>query len=444
MLAPMRVLMPLLLLCLVACERSPTPVTAPSTSVEPGADKNLVHAVLPWPLPAIGSAAQPDLVAAADGGVLLSWISADANGHVLRVARFDGDRWSAPREIARGDDWFVNWADTPHIIATSDGALWAHWLRKSASAAYAYDVVLSRSGDGGATWAAPQVVNDDGTPTEHGFVSLWPQTSDSIGVAWLDGRNTATDISPDTAQGAHAGHGGGAMALRTAVFGAGLGKTDEVELDARTCDCCQTSAAMTAKGPLLVYRDRDEAEIRDIASTRLQHGAWTPARTVHDDRWTMPACPVNGPSVAARKNQAWVAWYTAAGEVPTLRLAHSADAGDSFSAAVDVDRGDAVQGRAGVVVDGAGVWVSWIREEPQGQSLWVARYTPDLSRELQRVQVATLQGRGRATGFPQLLAAGQGVRVAWTDVVDGKPLLRGARIVAAGTATTTEAATGAR
>ncbi len=391
--------------------------------------------VTPWALPDMRVAAQPDLVATPDGEVLLSWIEPGGDSeYALKFARFDGRQWQAPQEIARGGDWFVNWADTPHIVATEDGALWAHWLRKSASAAYAYDVVLSRSGDGGASWAPPQVVNDDGTPTEHGFVSLWPQTSDSIGVAWLDGRNTAANTAPDTAQGAHAGHGGGAMALRTAVFDAALGKANEVELDARTCDCCQTGAALTAQGPLLVYRDRDEAEIRDIASTRLQDGAWTPARTVHDDRWTMPACPVNGPSVAARNSEAWVAWYTAAGDVPTLRVAHSTDAGDSFSAPVDVDRGNAVQGRAGVVVDDAGVWVGWMREEPRGQSVWLARYTPDLSRELQRLQVATLQGRGRATGFPQLLATDQRVLVAWTDVVDGKPLVRGAQITLVGAA----------
>ena len=77
-----------------------------------------------------------------------------------------------------------------------------------------------------------------------------------------------------------------------------------------------------------------------------------------------------------------------------------------------------------------------MREEPQGQSLWVARYTPDLSRELQRLEVATLQGRGRATGFPQMVATDHGLLVAWTDVVQGKPLLRGARIAAAGTGAT--------
>ena len=98
--------------------------------------------------------------------------------------------------IATGTTWFVNWADTPHIAATDDRALWAHWLQKSAAAAYAYDVALVRSADGGNSWSPPVLVNDDGTATEHGFVSLWPASRDTLGIAWLDGRNTAGGGDP--------------------------------------------------------------------------------------------------------------------------------------------------------------------------------------------------------------------------------------------------------
>ena len=53
----------------------------------------------------------------------------------------------------------------------------------------AFDVLLSRSLDGGFNWSPPVLVNTDGRQAEHGFVSLWPQSRDSLGVAWLDGRN---------------------------------------------------------------------------------------------------------------------------------------------------------------------------------------------------------------------------------------------------------------
>ena len=409
-----RFLLPCLLL-FAACGKDPT---APAPAALPTPTATLSA----WALP-VSAGAQPDLVAGRDGAVLLSWLEAEAGGgHALKFARFDGTAWSAPRVIASGTDWFVNWADTPHLLSTADGALWAHWLRQSASAKYAYDVVLSRSADGGETWSAPVVVNDDGTPTEHGFVALWPASPDTLGIAWLDGRSSAP------AQHGHDGHGAGAMTLRAAVFDAALGKSAETELDPRTCDCCQTDAAVTARGPLLLYRDRDGGEIRDIVATRLDQGAWTLPRKVHDDRWKMPACPVNGPAVAARGNDAWVAWYTAAGDLPKVQVAHSRDAGDSFSKPVELDRGPQVQGRVGVAVDGTSAWVNWTREDADGQSLWVARYESDLSKELQRIEVAALQGRGRATGFPQMVARGYAVLVVWTDVIDGKPALRGARV----------------
>ena len=407
-------------LLLTACGGEPL-VPASSAPIVP---VPILHDVSEWDLPVTEVAAQPDLVMVSDGRLLLSWIAAEANGaHVLRFASFDGTAWAAPKDIARGDDWFVNWADTPHLAATEDGALWAQWLRRSASATYAYDVALSRSSDGGKTWSAAMLVNDDGTPTEHGFVSLWPQSDTDIGVAWLDGRNTAGGEHAE-----HDGHGAGAMTLRAAVFASDMRKSAETEIDAYTCDCCQTSAALTDRGPLLVYRGRDAKEVRDVIATRLQDGTWTSPRKVHDDQWVMPACPVNGPAVAARGMQAWVAWYTAADDVPRLRIARSSDAGDSFGMPVEVDRGEAMQGRVGVAVDDGSVWVSWVREDAQGQALWLARYPPDLSRELERVQVAVLQGRGRATGFPQLVAGQGGIHIAWTDVIEGKPRLHGARI----------------
>ncbi|MGH8026391.1 MAG: sialidase family protein [Pseudoxanthomonas sp.] len=415
----MRKLLLLLLPLLSACDKG-VPESVRTLNAAPTA-----YARVDWPLPMVGAAAQPDLVIGPEGRVLLSWIEAgNGSSHTLKFASFDGDAWSAPREVARGDDWFVNWADTPHLMVTADGALWAHWLRQSAKAAYAYDVVLSRSADGGDTWSPPLKINDDGTATEHGFVSLWPQSRDSLGIAWLDGRNMASG-----GHGGHEEHGGGAMTLRTANVDAGLSKSAESELDPRTCDCCQTEAAMTARGPLLVYRDRDGSEIRDIVATRFDNGAWTLPRKVHDDRWKMPACPVNGPAVAANGTQAWAAWYTAAGDLPKVRVARSQDAGDKFFAPIDVDGGPEVQGRVDIAAEGDAVWVNWTREDADGQSLWLARYGADLGKESQRLPVAELQGRGRATGFPQLAASGNAVYLVWTDVVGGKPTLRGARFI---------------
>lgn len=407
---------------------------------EPVAPKPVVTgdlAIEAWPLPAMPGSAQPDLALAPGGRVLLSWInSASGRRPAFQFAEFYPDgHWEGPRTVAVGNSMFTNWADTPHIAATADRALWAHWLQKSSGAPYAYDVMLVRSLDHGMNWSAPRKVHDDDTQTEHGFVSMWPQSDGSIGVAWLDGRNTV-DAGAQKAHGGHEddhgeGHGGGAMTLRAAVFDANLRASAAAGIDAMTCDCCQTDAAATGDGAVLVYRGRSEDEIRDIYATRFDGKVWSKPSRVHADDWTMPACPVNGPSVAARDKDVVVAWYTAAGDTPTVKLARSVDGGATFATPVAVDTGAATQGRVTVAVDAQQVWLLWMREEAGAQSLWLARYTPDLSKQLQRTKLADLQGKGRATGFPKLVLNGAATHVVWTDVVNGVPELRGMRLLAA-------------
>lgn len=375
-----------------------------------------------WVLPSPEGAAQANLSVAPDGDLLLSWIERrEAGGHRLAFARHDASTgWSTPHTIAEGDDWFVNWADFPALQALADGSLWAHVLVKNGDAPYAYDVRLQASRDGGRTWAPAPAVHEDGTPTEHGFATLWAQPGGGLGIAWLDGRHTGA--------GGHAEHGaGGAMTLRAAQFTT-KGKQAETELDASTCDCCQTDSAVLGNTVLLAYRDRAEGEIRDIAVARFADGAWqTPAR-VHADEWMMPACPVNGPAIAARDGQAWVAWYTAAGGQPRLRLAHSTDGGRTFAAPRELAAGPAQQGRVDVAADGAGVWTSWVEETGGRQSLWLARHGHDLVGEHFRMKVADIVGRGRATGFPRLQVRNGEAWLAWTEVAGGSPRLRGARV----------------
>jgi hypothetical protein len=394
-------------------------------------------AIEAWSLPALPGSAQPDLATAPDGRVLLSWINSSGGRRpALQIAEFYPDgHWEGPRTVAVGNAMFMNWADTPHIVATADRALWTHWLQKSADAPYAYDVMLVRSLDHGMNWSAPQKVHDDDTRTEHGFVSMWAQGEGSLGIAWLDGRNideAAASKHHDEHAEAHAEHGGGAMSLRAAVFDANLRASAETELDAMACDCCQTDAAATAEGAVLVYRDRSEKEIRDIFAARFDGKTWSKPVRVHADNWTMPACPVNGPSVAALEKTVAVAWYTAAGDTPAVKLARSVDGGAAFAEPVTVDTGAATQGRVAVAIDAQQVWVVWMREEAGRQSLWLARYAPDLSKEFQRIKLADLAGKGRATGFPKLVLKGSAAHVVWTDVVDGEPQLRGLRIGASG------------
>ena len=119
--------------------------------------------------------------------MLLSWIERSGDLATLKFSERTATGWSAPQTIASGRDWFVNWADVPSALRLPSGALVAHWLQKSAASTYAYDVRLSYSIDDGKTWSPSFLPHHDGTPTEHGFASLFP-IGDGFGLVWLDGR----------------------------------------------------------------------------------------------------------------------------------------------------------------------------------------------------------------------------------------------------------------
>lgn len=397
-----------------------------------------------WPLPSEAApASQPDFVATASGDLLLSWIEKDGDrGHRLRFSRYPRvndtvstaggvlpqPTWQAARSIASGSDWFVNWADIPHLIELPDRSLWAHWLRRNPGGIANYGIALTRSADAGETWSAPIRVEPDGASNDYGFVSLWPRSRDQLGIAWLDSRQKPT--SGDAHAHDHDMPGGPAMMLRAAVFDTRGRRRIEWPLDLSTCDCCPTAMAQTDRGPVLVYRGRAPGEIRDTRLLRFDGKAWSKAVTVHADGWKFAGCPVNGPAVTARGTAVWVAWYTEADGQPSLRLARSRDAGDRFDTPLRVAEGRAVLGRVALAMDAQRVWVAWLAEQggDGGQELWLARFDAATGREQDRQRVALLTTRGRASGMPKLQLYGDSARLVWTDVIDGKSHLHGLQV----------------
>ncbi|MFL6591984.1 MAG: hypothetical protein ACJ8GK_04655 [Luteimonas sp.] len=410
-------LLPLLAL---GCQRGPDAVASRP------AGEYVAH---DWVLPAAPGAAQPDLVATVDGRLLLSWIDSSVGRRkALQFAQFSDGHWqSAPRTIVVGDALIANAADTPHLAATADGALWVQWLQKTA-AGEGNDLMLSRSADGGFNWSPPVRINTASDGAEHGFASLWPATRDRIGMAWLDGAAPMPMAMDEKTQ--HAPPRTRSTALRAAVFDMQLRGGDATTIDERACDCCQTGVVTAAHGPLLVYRDRNTdpqgQDIRDIAIVRAEGAHWSAPSSVHADGWKMSACPVNGPAIDAAEANVSVAWYTAAGDMPAVRIAHSGDGGARFDAPVDVERGAAVQGRVAVALDERQAWILWVSGAGAAQSLWLARYTPDLSRQLQRVRLGPLLARGPGAGYPQLVAHDGAAYVVWSDAAGGTAQLHGA------------------
>ncbi len=358
---------------------------------------------------------EPNLYATEDGRIILSWVEKIGDKrYALRMAARDAKGWSQVLTVAEGENWFVNWADFPSVIALRNGSLAAHWLVKSGQGPYAYDVNIAQSKDGGRTWSKPIVPHLDKTQTEHGFVSLIPLADGRVGAIWLDGRNLK-DVKDEGDEHTPLPV---SMTLRYAAIDADGKLSDEAPLDDRVCECCQTSAALTSEGPIAVYRDRSETEVRDIYSVRTQSdGSWGPARPVHADNWTINGCPVNGPAVAADGARVAVAWYTEVGDAPHVNVAFSEDAGATFGAPVKVDDGEAM-GRVDVVLlpDGSAL-VCWMSGTADGGAIKVRRIRTDGA--LDQVALIAKTNISRSSGFPRMERLGDEVHFAWTEF--GKP-----------------------
>jgi hypothetical protein len=385
---------------LTACKPAPPPA--------PAAAPRIVAQALDLP---VRAASRSDVSTAPDGSLLLSWVEPVGDTLELRYARRTRQGWGKPVPVVQAD-WFGNAMDMPHVRQTPDGAMWAVWPSRSQGVGHARDIVLSRSTDGGAHWAAPLPVNDDHTPTEHGFVSTWNAGEDRLGLVWLDGRAKANVADASTM-------------LRMATFGSGLSRADDAPLDGRACDCCQTDAAMLDGQVLVAYRDRDEAEHRDIRLLRSSGGGWLPASTPTDEGWEIAGCPMNGPAVAGGKDAIVLAWFTMAGGTPRVKTSFAVD-GMSFGPAELIDAGPQVEGQVDTAIHDGASWVSWLRRTSVGLELWVARRSAE-GGPTTRQRVARLAIQGRAPA-PRLAATAGGLIVVWEDIGAGTTVLRALRL----------------
>ncbi len=344
--------------------------------------------------PAAPGAQAPDLFS--DGTVVTAvWIEpvGDERRRV-RLSRFDGSRWSEPTTVHEGARVLANWADTPTVFV-HDGRTYVTWPELTGGRGYTLRVVMA---EGRGDFSPVPLLLPRAPDAEFGFPSLAPDRQGEVRIFWLDGRKL--------------GHGkDGAMQLWTGWITPEVSQlTQWGPVDRRTCECCATDAVDTPAGPLVVYRDRDGREVRDIAFQ------WGRRRgRVHADGWTVPGCPVNGPAVDATGDEAAVAYFTMEGEQPVVKVAFGTqEAG--FSAPVVVDdepKIDAPIGRVDVVHLARGeAVVGWLDNAGEEAAIRLRRVAADGRRG--RVLTVARTARSRAAGFPRLVRQGDGVLVVYT------------------------------
>lgn len=366
--------------------------------------------------PADSVSLAPFLFADKNDQVYLSWISRQTGKSTLHYSVLQADGWSPAQAIASGDNWFVNWADYPVLAGDGDKSMIAHYLEKSENGKYTYDIRFRVSADNGQSWGESLLLHDDGMKAEHGFVSMVPYAENYF-VSWLDGRNAVME-------GSEAGHDGhqGQMTVRGAIVDKSGKKLQEWELDNRVCDCCQTSAAITGNGPVVIYRDRSDTEIRDISIVRLVNGEWTKPQSIYADNWKIEGCPVNGPRIAAQGDNLAIAWFSSPEGNPHVKLVFSNDGGASFSEPIQVNEEKTI-GRVDIeMIDENSAWVSWM-EGSQIKAAGVSR-----KGKIGPTIVVASASESRSSGFPQMTRAGNKLLFAWTDEKEKKIKLASLRI----------------
>ena len=328
----------------------------------------------------------------------LTWIEpVDEDKHIyaLRMASLLDGAWGESQTITKGSNLFVNWADFPELCVANDGSMFATWLQKSGAGAYSYDIGIARSDDEGRSWSMMGTLNDDRVLGEHGFVSLVPEGEQGVRAFWLDGR----EISGD----GHSGEGGGDMQLRTTSIDTEVHPSEL--MDERACECCGTDATVFDGHPLVVYRDRDDLEVRDISIATLGY----PSTSINDDQWRIEGCPVNGPSIDSNETDVVVAWFTS----PEL----GSKANIAFISAQGIDDpiliSNKTLGRVDVVMQGEGTAVAcWLETCSTGTFVVTSKVSKDGTvepfKQIQKV------ASSHQAGFPRIATVGDDLLIVWT------------------------------
>ena len=359
----------------------------------------------PQPIPVTfdGTVVGPRFATGPGDALVMSWMRRDEAGATLHFAPFSDGGVGPATEVVSDPKMFVNWADMPSVMPV-DGSHWiAQWLTYSANLTYSYDVVVAQSFDGGMTWGAPVSAHTDGTPTEHGFVSMHRE-SDGVGLLWLDGRQTGGETTEDPLD--------TAMTLRAVTLTKDGDRLRRQMVDDAVCDCCQTDVAVSARGPIAVNRNRTGEEVRDIYVSRHSNGRWSPGEPLHMDNWVIPGCPVNGPSISADGDFVAVAWFAAPDGLPLVRVLISTDGGRTFGKPVAI-AAEKLSGYVGTaLIDDRTLAVSWLARGEDGLNMVRVRLVDTDGKTGPVVDVGDTQ---QVRVLPQIGHVGDRLVLAWTD-----------------------------
>lgn len=352
-------------------------------------------------IPAAADAGMYSLSRLESGPIYLSWLEPRGkHEHQLLFSEFDKSKksWASPQVIATGSDWFINQSDRPTIEALEDGSLVAHWLVRSAGAKskYGYGLNVALSQDRGKSWQIVYRAGQSNADDYTGFLSFLPDGK-SFRIAYL--------APPEVHVEGHI------KTLRFAKFNQPGKMIADSVIDADVCTCCPTATAMTAKGPVVAYRDHRANEMRDISIIRHVDGKWSEPQEISDEHWQINGCPTDGPALSAKGDTLAAAFYTRAQDKPQVKIVFSKNSGKDFAKSIRVDGAHPV-GRVDIqLVDRQSVIVSWVENNSGKQEVCLRHVTS--SGKMSGIQRIGTAADGRGSGFPAVRLIGDQLLVVW-------------------------------
>lgn len=290
----------------------------------------------------------------------------------------------------------------PQIAAAGDRIV-VLWTEPGSSPWGTGPLASAVSSDGGRTWRKGPNPADDGSTGDHGFHDVAAVGLGRFLAVWLDDRD-------------------GAQGLRSAVStdgGASWGKN--VDVDARTCECCANRLLVRDGRTDVIYRDLDP---RDMAvATTTDGSSWKRLSTAGAFGWKFDGCPEVGGALAitgkdGRERLHALVWTGKDSEAGVWRLA-SDDRGRTWAKPARI--GDASAKHLDMASTGAclaAVWDQYLAGDKRNVVL--ASSSCDGGRSWSKPEV--ISAPPASASYPLAVATPGGVLAAWTQRAGSGPV----------------------
>lgn len=333
--------------------------------------------------------------------------------HLLLYRSGDqGAHWSAPTIVnARPEAISGDGENRPKIAFAHDGGVLVSWTRPLGKPNTG-EIRLARSDDGGASFAAPITVHRDRQEITHRFETMVVGGDGRVYLAWIDKR----DLESARAT----GNPYRGAAIYTAVSDdGGRSFKPEVKVADHSCECCRIAAALDTDGaPLILWRHVFEPNERDHALAKLKTDG-TPASVERAtfDRWKVDGCPHHGPALAVApdgtRHAVWFNQKDGEGRAFHGRLVAGGVEGQRFV-------GGEQAARADIAIAGRRIGILWKEFDGERTQLH-AEISEDGGASFRRLPLGAASG---ASDHPRLIAFGKDLFAYWRTEFEGMRVFR--------------------